>query len=116
MLTKVIKCSAIAALIGGILSRPWPDFGLALRFVVVAAAVVVLVQAVTMGRYVWMALFLVVAALFNPFFPVPFSNYIFGIASTSAMLLFFFSLERLQPKPRLSIASITGRMPGSESL
>jgi signal transduction histidine kinase len=116
MLTKVIKCSAIVALIAGILSRPWPDFGLALRFVVVAAAFVVLVQALTMGRYVWTALFLVVAALFNPFFPVPFSNYAFGVASTSAVLLFFFSLRQLQPKPVLSIASITGRMPGSESL
>jgi hypothetical protein len=31
-------------------------------------------------------------------------------------LLFFFSLNSLQPKPRLSIASITGGMPGSESL
>lgn len=116
MLTKAIKCLAIAALIGGIFSRSAPDFGLLLRFVVVAAAVVVLTQAATMRRYVWMVLFLVTAGLFNPFFPVPFSNYVFGVASTSATLLFFFSLERLQPKPRLSIASITGRVPGSESL
>lgn len=116
MLTKVIKCTAIAALIGGVFFRSAPDFGLVLRFVAAAAAVVVLTQAATMRRYVWMTMFLVVAGLFNPFFPVPFSNYIFGIASTSAVLLFFFSLERLQPKPRLSIASITGRMPGSESL
>jgi hypothetical protein len=116
MLTKVIKCSAIAALIGGILARSSPDLGLVLRFVAAAAAVVVLVQALTMGRYVWMGLFLIVAGLFNPFFPVPFSNYVFGVASTSAVLLFFYSLERLQPTPRPSIASITGRMPGSESL
>jgi hypothetical protein len=116
MLTKVIKWSAIAALIGGALSRSLPVFGLVLEFVVAAAAVVVLTQAATMRRYVWMALFLVVACLFNPVFPVAFSNYIFGMVSTLAVLLFFFSLDLLQPTPRLSIVSITDRMPGSESL
>ncbi len=116
MLTKVIKWSAIAALIGGALSRSSPNFGLLLQFVVVTAAVVVITQAATMRRYVWMTLFIVVAGLFNPILPVPFSKYIFGMVSTLAVLLFFFSLELLQPRARLSIASITDRMPGSESL
>jgi hypothetical protein len=116
MLSKVIKWSAIAALIVGALSRSLPAFGLVLEFVVAAAAVVVLTQAATMHRYVWMALFLVVACLFNPVFPVAFSNYSFGMVSTLAVLLFFFSLDLLQPTPRLSIVSITDRMPGSESL
>jgi hypothetical protein len=116
MLTKVIKWSAIAALVGSALSRSLPDFRLVLQFVVAAASVVVLTQAAAMRRYVWMTLFLVVAGLFNPVFPVPFSNYIFALVSTFAALLFFFSLELLKPKPRLSIASITDRMPGSEAL
>ena len=116
MLTKVIKGSAIAALIGGSLLRSAPDYALPLQFAVVAAAVVVLTQAATMRRYVWMALFLVVACLFNPVVPVPFSSYISAVVSTFAVLLFFFSLELLKPRPRLSIASITDRMPGSESL
>jgi len=116
MLTRVIKWSAIAALIGGALSRSVPNLGMGLQFVVVAAAGFVLTQAATMGRYVWMTLFILVACLLNPVFPLPFSNYIFEIVSSFALLLFFFSLELLQPKPRLSIASITDRMPGSESL
>jgi hypothetical protein len=116
MLTKVIKWSAIAALIGGTLSRSLPDIGLIARFAIATAAVIVLTQAATMRRYVWMTLFLVVACLFNPVFPIPFSNYISGVVTTLAVLLFFFSLQLLQPKPRLSIASITDRMPGSESL
>ena len=114
--TKIIKWGAIAALIGSVFSGSLPDLGLALRFVVVAAAAVVLAQAATMRRYVWMTLFLVVVCLFNPVVSVPFSNYVSGIISSFAVLLFFFSLELLQPKPRLSIASITERMPGSESL
>ena len=116
MVTKITKWSAIAALIGGAFSRSLPDLGLVLQFVVAAAAVVVLTQAATMRRYVWMTLFLLVACLFNPVLTLPFSNYIFGLVSALAVLLFFFSLELLQPKPRLSIASITDRMPGSESL
>jgi len=88
-----------------------PDFRLVLQFVVAAASVVVLTQAAAMRRYVWMTLFLVVAGLFNPF-----SRYSSAMVSTFAALLFFFSLELLKPKPRLSIASITDRMPGSESL
>ncbi len=81
-----------------------------------AAAAVVLTQAAKMRRFVWMTLFLSVVLLFNPIVPVPFSNYIFGLVSIFAVILFFFSLELLRPKSKLSIASITDRMPGSESL
>jgi hypothetical protein len=116
MLTKVIKWSAIVALVGVALSRSLPWFGVVLQFVVAVAAVVVLTQAAKMRRYLWMMLFLIVACLFNPVFPVPFSNYMSNMATTFAALLFFFSLELLKPTPRLSIASITDLMPGSESL
>jgi uncharacterized protein DUF6804 len=116
MFTKTIKWSAIAALIGGVFLRSAPGYALLLQFVVVTASVVVLTQAATMRRYVWMTLFLVVACLLNPVFPVPFSSYISNILSAFALLLFFFSLELLKPEPRLSIASITDRVPGSESL
>jgi hypothetical protein len=104
MLTKVIKWGAIAALIGVALSRSLPDVGLLLQFVVTAAAVIVLTQAATMRQYVWMTLFLMVACLFNPVFPVRLSNYMSGWATTFAVLLFFFSLELLKPKARLAIA------------
>jgi hypothetical protein len=63
-----------------------------------------------------MTLFLLVAFMFNPVFPIPFSNYVFWTASIFAASLFFFSLEVLKPEAKLSIASITDRMPGSESL
>jgi flagellar biosynthesis protein FlhB len=116
LLTRIIKWSAIAALMGGGLLGLASSYALLVQFVVVTAAAVVLTQAAKMRRYVWMTLFLVVLCLFNPVVPIPLSDYIFGIVSASAVLLFFFSLERLQPKPRLSIASITDRMPGSESL
>jgi hypothetical protein len=117
MLTKIMKWSAIAALIGGAFLRSVSSsYGVLSQVFVATAAVVVLVQAANMRRYVWMTLFLLVACLFNPVFPVPFSNYVSSGVSTFAVFLFFFSLELLQPRRRLSIASITDRMPGSEAL
>jgi uncharacterized protein DUF6804 len=116
MLTKILKWAAIAVLIGGLFWRPLGGYGILLQFVVSAAALVVLVQAAGMRRYVWMSLFLLVAGLFNPVVPIGFSKYLFVAVSTLTLVLFFFSLELLQPKPRLSITSITDRMPGSESL
>jgi hypothetical protein len=116
MLTKVIKWTAIAALMGGALIGSFPDLEVVLQFVVVAAAVVVLAQAATMHRYVWAALFLLVALLFNPVLPIPFPVYVSRLVQALTLSLFFFSLELLKPQPRLSIASITDRMPGSEAL
>jgi flagellar biosynthesis protein FlhB len=116
LLTKLIKWSGIVALIAGGFLRSFSSYALLSQFVIATAAAVVLTQAARMRRYVWMTLFLVVVCLFNPVLPVPFSSYILGIVSALAVLLFFFSLELLQPKQRLSIASITDRMPGSESL
>jgi len=81
-----------------------------------AASVVVLTQAASLRRYIWMTLFFVVACLFNPVLPVPFSSNIFWATSGVASLFFFCSLEALQTKPKLSVASITGLLPGSESL
>ena len=116
MLTKTLKWTAIAVLIGGLFWRPFGAYGTLLQFAVSAAAMVVLVQTAGMRQYVWMSLFLVAACLFNPVLPVGFSNHTFTVVSVLTVVLFFFSLQLLQPKPRLSIASITDRMPGSESL
>ena len=116
MLTKILKLTAIAVLVGGLFWRPFVDYRTFLQFVVSAAAVAVLVQAAHMRQYLWMSLFGVAACLFNPVSPIGFSDQIFIVLNTLTVLLFFFSLQLLKPKPRLSIASITDRMPGSESL
>jgi hypothetical protein len=116
MLTKTLKWTAIAMLTFGLLWRPFGDYTTLLQFVVSAVATVVLVQAASMRRYVWMSLFLFAACLFNPVVPLRLSNYNYGLLSVLTALLFFFSLELLQPRARLTIASITNRRPGSESL
>lgn len=98
MLTKITKWAAIVALIGGAFLPSVPPYGLLSQSVVPMAAVVVLSQAASMRRYLWMTLFLLVVCLFNPVFPVSFSNYISSLVRAFAVLLFFFSLELLQPR------------------
>jgi hypothetical protein len=116
MIAKILKWTAIAVLIGGLFWRPLGAYGTLLQFVVSAAAIVVLVQAAGAQRYLWMSLFLLAACLFNPIVPLELSHQSFMAASILTALLFFFSIELLQPKARLSNASMTGRRPGSESL
>jgi hypothetical protein len=116
MLTRIMKWTAMAALVGGFFSGRIAGYSTLLQFVVSAAAVAVLVQAATMRRYLWMNLFILAACLFNPVLPVDFSTQIFLVVSTLTLLLFFFSLQLLHSSPKLSIVSITDRMPGSESL
>lgn len=104
MLTKTIKWTAIAALIGEEFLRSASPYRLVTQSVVATAAVVVRAQAASMRRYIWTALFLMVVCLFNPAYPVPLSNYISSLVTALAALLFFFSLELLQPEP-LNVSS-----------
>jgi hypothetical protein len=116
MLIKIIKWSAIAGVMAGTFPPTTGDYALISKYIVVAASVIVLIQAVAMRRYGWMALFLLVACVFNPVFPVSLSSYFFGMASTFSALLFFFSLELLKPKLSMSITPVAGHVPGRESL
>src|SRR5581483_8511584 len=106
MLTRLTKIAAIIALLVGLFVSRFPGYATILQFIVSTAAVVVLFQAANMRRYIWMTLFVITACLFNPVVPVPFSTRLLGITSTFSLLLFFFSLELLRAKPRMSIDSI----------
>ncbi len=115
MLTTMMKWIASAALLGSFL-LPVVGYHAVLQFLVAAGAVVVVFQAATMGEYRWMVAFGVVACLFNPIMPIGFSAVPAMVLNTIALLLFGLSLKLLKTPPRLSIASITDRVPGSQSL
>jgi len=110
-----MKWIASAALLGSLL-RPVLGYHGVLQLLVAAGAAVVVFQAATMGEYRWMVAFGVVACLFNPIVPIGFSNGPAMVLNTITLLLFGLSLKLLKTPPRLSIASITDRVPGSESL
>jgi len=121
MLTTFMKWIATAVLVSSLFPavvlgyQPLGYQGV-LQFLVAAGAVVVMFQAAAMSKYRWMLAFGAVACLFNPVVPVRFSAAPAIALNTIALLLFGFSLKLLKTPPRLSIASITDRMPGSESL
>lgn len=120
MLTNGMKWLSVAAILFLLLLLPrisyagYPTMVAALT--VWAGAVVVMVQAARSGRYVWMSLFLLVAVIFNPALPVMLSRSAFLVLDLGTLAMFGLSLVLLQSAPRLSIASITDRTPGSLSL
>jgi hypothetical protein len=116
MIVKIIKWSALAALIVIAFTRSFPDAELLLSFVISAAAVVVLVQAANRRRFIWMGLFLAIACLFNPVIHVPLPEYVWRVVTAFTILIFFFSLALLKPEPKLSIAAITDPLARSQSL
>jgi hypothetical protein len=117
MIVKLIKWITIAALFLALFWQPFAESRILLQYVVWVGAIVVFAQALRSGKYLWIGLFLAVAVLFNPIRPVAFSPGVSLVANAITLVLFMVSLGRgLRTKPRLSIASITDRTPGSESL
>ena len=118
MYTKVTKWVSITALLLTVIFwNSAANYQLELNLVVSVAAAVVLIQALQAKKYRWAAGFLAIALLFNPLiaaFPLA------GAVGLSLVVLsvapFAISLIALRPDPLLSIPSITGRNPGSQSL
>jgi len=116
MFPKLMKWIAIAALLLALFWHPFAENRTLLQFAILAGAVVVAAQAFRAGRYLWVGMFLAVVGLFNPIRPVPLSPSMFLFLDAITLVLFMVSLRGLETKPKLSIASITDRTPGSESL
>jgi len=119
MPTKVMKWGSIAALLvlAALNSHSLADYRTILAALVVfAGAIVVLVQSTSRGKYLWAMAFLAVGVLFNPVLPIMLSRNTFVMLEMVSLVLFAASLAALKRIPRLSIASITGRTPGSQSL
>ena len=121
MLTTFMQWIASAALLGGlllpaVLGRYALGYHVGLLILIPAAATVVIFQAASLREYPWVAAFGVLACLFNPVVPLWFSAAPTLVVNMLAFILFALSLKLLKTPPRLSIASIMDRMPGSESL
>lgn len=116
MFIKITKWLSILALLLGLLFSSSAGYRIALEMEVCVAAIVVVMQAIRTGKYVWALGFLALAVLFNPAVPVPLSHRLFLGLEWFSILAFLVSLAALKARPLLSIPSITGRTPGSESL
>jgi hypothetical protein len=88
-----------------------------LGFVVCFGASVVVLQAGHAKKFIWAGGFTVVALLFNPVVPIlPFNDDWGRWMVLVSIVPFAVSLIALKTQPLMSIPSITGRNPGSQSL
>lgn len=116
MLTTIMKYVAIVALLTGMFWRLPPNLRSYLDFVITAAAVFVLVQSVNFRKYVWAAIFLLLACVFNPVQPIGFSFSVLIALQVISATLFGVSLVALRTTPRMTIASIIQANPRTQSL
>jgi hypothetical protein len=116
MLTRIISWLAIVGLIA-VLPLPLSSgFHLALQVLICVAAILMVLEALDLGK-TWLAgLFVVVAAVFNPVITPGMPRAIFWLLDAMCLSLFLMTVFAFPRKPRLSIASITDRTPGSQSL
>lgn len=117
MATKTMKWFAIGALLALIvLWRSSNSWTLLAGFLVCAGAIVAMLQAARVRSYGWIVIFLAITVLFNPLVPMFFSRRSFLILYLMCLATFLLSLRMALPGAKLSMASITDRTPGSESL
>ena len=92
-------------------------FELLFTFLVFMGAIIVFQQTLKEERYGWAGGFIGIALVFNPVAPLfGASGSWFPMMALACAALFTVSLVALKTRPVLSIASITDRTPGSESL
>jgi Family of unknown function (DUF6804) len=116
MLTKVAKWVSVAMLLLAALRLPSESFQILLQSVVCVSGFVVAAQAVRASKYIWAAGFVAIAVVFNPVVPLLLSRRTFVWLDLVSLMTFLVSLVFLKRQPRLSMPSITNRMPRSQSL
>gem|GEM_PF-1683402 len=122
ILTTIMKWSAVAALFAAVLLtislRTAGGAVLFVGFIICAGALLVTLQAVPSRRYFRAAVFVTIAAVFNPIIPFERVGYTWIGVELAAAATFLAALTfwRIQETPVLSMPSITDRNPGSESL
>ena len=116
MLGKILKCCSVVALLAMIILHLSAGYALMTQFLVCAAAIMATVESFQSGNPVPAVVFVVLAIAFNPVLPLGMSRGLFLGTATIALGMFMVSILTFRPQPRLSMASITDRTPGSVSL
>jgi|SRR6185312_6475069 hypothetical protein len=116
MFTTTMKWAAVAALVIGIFWRMSFDHLSYLNFAITLAAALVVVQAASLRQYWWVVSFVAIACLFNPILPIEFSSTIMVGLQVISAAIFAVSLIFLHTTPTMTIDSITGANPKTESL
>jgi uncharacterized membrane protein YjjP (DUF1212 family) len=86
-----------------------PETFAVLLLAIWAGAIVVLVNADRVDKFLWIPVLLAVAGMFSAILPLAISFNVAVVANGAALILFIVSLEILNPKHRLAIARIRHR-------
>jgi hypothetical protein len=113
---KMMKWFAIATLCLAVSGFPVVSYRAVLEIVVCVSGLLVVTQAVRASRYFWAAGFLLIAVLFNPVVPLPFSGSTLLLLNWVCLAAFLASLAVLRMQPALSALSITSRATRTEAL
>jgi hypothetical protein len=116
MLTKIMKWTAIVALLLAVLRLPILDYRIMLGIVVCVSGLLIALQSIHDGRFYWAAGFFVLVILFNPVVPLRLSRMAFIWLDLVCLAVFLASLATLKQKPISSLPSITDPLPPHESL
>lgn len=113
-----MKFLGIAAAVIGLLVGSSAGHRSLFLVAVCAGAIAACMQAVRARRYLWTTAFAALALIFNPVLrgALTIDPALFLVLDATAVILFIVSLQVLKNRPRMSLASITDRTPGSESL
>lgn len=109
MLTKIMKCVAIAVLLLAVFWRSSANYELALQFVICGSALLVSWEAYRSAKYFWAIGFVAIASVFNPLQPLAFSHALFLWLDLASVAAFLLSVTLLRSKPRLSLESLITR-------
>ena len=81
-----------------------------------AAGVVVVMQLVRAGKYLWAAGFSALVLVLNPVVPLPLSGRVLLWLDWAGLALFLAAVAVLSTQPTLTVASIISRAPRRQSL
>jgi hypothetical protein len=116
MLTKIMKWVSLVALVLALIWRSSAGLLVAVEIMVSVGALLVVVQAMRAGKFLWGAGFVAIAVLFNPVAPIAVSRTMFLWLVWISLAAFLGSLAALKRQPVISMPSIANLKPGRESL
>src|SRR5215472_17033425 len=115
MMTNIMKWAAITTLLLAVLFRGASSQVL-VAIVVCVSAVLPVRQAIRAGKYSWALVFVAIAALFNPIVPIARSGSDILWLNALGLVTFLTAALALRSGCRLTVLSITSRLPRRESL
>jgi len=115
MMTNIMKWAAITILLLVVLFRVVSSQVL-VAIVVCVSAVLLVRQAIRAGKYSWAVVFVAIAALFNPIVPIARSGSDILWLNALGLVTFLTAALALRSGRRLTVLSITSRLPRRESL